>query len=254
MLNRNGVRIKKHGEPYIILVFIVMAVLAALYANYAVVYLKSIEQTEISRVDILVCSQRMMLRTCMIYILLLLLFTRAVRNDFLYYNVLRHKKRTSIWNYQLRKLSALGLAATLIYSGSSILWTAVMCKEKINWQNVYSFFALSTGKTIRLSYAAVLTAYIMAGILMTELIMIVSLLLYWITNQMALVWIGVLTLYVADIYSINKVFRLITISYKNWCDKKIGIHMAGMAVLCVVLYIMGRYAANKKDFLPKRCR
>ena len=83
---------------------------------------------------------------------------------------------------------------------------------------------------------------------MIELILIVSLLLYWITNQMALVWIGILVFYVVDVYRVNKVFQLLMISYKNWRDEKIGVYMAVAAGLCIVLYIIGRFAAKKKTF------
>jgi len=188
------------------------------------------------------------------YIVLLLVFTRTVRNDFLYCNILQHKKRTAIWNYQIKKLSVIGLAAALVYSGSTILSTSVICKVDINWQSADSFYALSTGDTIQVAYAVVMAAYIMAVILLTELILIVSLLLYWITNQMALVWIGILVFYVVDVYRVNKVFQLLMISYKNWRDEKTSVYMAVAAGLCIVLYIIGRFAAKKKDFLPKRCR
>lgn len=169
----------------------------------------------------------------------------------IYYSI---KKRTAIWNYQIKKLSVMGLAAALVYSGSTILSASVICKVNINWQSDDSYYALSTGDTIQVAYAVVMAAYIMAVILLTELILIVSLLLYWITNQMALVWIGILVFYVVDVYRVNKVFQLLMISYKNWRDEKIGVYMAVAAGLCIVLYIIGRFAAKKKDFLPKRCR
>lgn len=169
----------------------------------------------------------------------------------IYYSI---KKRTAIWNYQIKKLSEMGLAAALVYSGSTILSTSVICMVDINWQSADSFYALSTGDTIQVSYAVVIVAYIMAVILLTELILIVSLLLYWITNQMALVWIGILVFYVVDVYRVNKVFQLLMISYKNWRDEKIGVYMAVAAGVCIVLYIIGRFASKKKDFLPKRCR
>ena len=245
---------KKYCEPYMIAAFIIIVILGVLYTGTAKINLQYVRGVEISRADILIRSELLMLRTSIMYIVLLLVFTRTIRNDFLYCNILRHKKRTAIWNYQIKKLSVMGLAAALVYSGSTTLSASVICKVNINWQSDDSYYALSTGDTIQVAYAVVMAAYIMAVILLTELILIVSLLLYWITNQMALVWIGILVFYVVDVYRVNKVFQLLMISYKNWRDEKIGVYMAVAAGLCIVLYIIGRFAAKKKDFLPKRCR
>jgi len=224
--------------------FIIIVILGVLYTGTAKINLQYVRGVEISRADILIRSELLMLRTSIMYIVLLLVFTRTIRNDFLYCNILQHKKRTAIWNYQIKKLSVMGLAAALVYSGSTILSASVICKVNINWQSDDSYYALSTGDTIQVAYAVV----------MAELILIVSLLLYWITNQMALVWIGILVFYVVDVYRVNKVFQLLMISYKNWRDEKIGVYMAVAAGLCIVFYIIGRFAAKKKDFLPKRCR
>ena len=219
---------KKYCEPYMIAAFIIIVILGVLYTGTAKINLQYVRGVEISRADILIRSELLMLRSS--------------------------KKRTAIWNYQIKKLSVIGLAAALVYSGSTILSASVICKENINWQSADSFYALSTGDTIQVSYTVVMAAYIMAVILLTELILIVSLLLYWITNQMALVWIGILVFYVVDVYRVNKVFQLLMISYKNWRDEKIGVYMAVAAGVCIVLYIIGRFAAKKKDFLPKGCR
>lgn len=217
---------KKYCEPYMIAAFIIIVILGVLYTGTAKINLQYVRGVEISRADILIRSELLMLRTSIMYIVLLLVFTRTIRNDFFYCNILQHKKRTAIWNYQIKKLSEMGLAAALVYSGSTILSTSVICMVDINWQSADSFYALSTGDTIQVSYAVVIVAYIMAVILLTELILIVSLLLYWITNQMALVWIGILVFYVVDVYRVNKVFQLLMISYKNWRDEKIGVYMA----------------------------
>ena len=245
---------KKYCEPYMIAAFLIIVILGVLYPGTAKINLQYVRGVEISRADVLIRSELLMLRTSIMYIVLLLVFTRTIRNDFFYCNILQHKKRTAIWNYQIKKLSEMGLAAALVYSGSTILSTSVICMVDINWQSADSFYALSTGDTIQVSYAVVIVAYIMAVILLTELILIVSLLLYWITNQMALVWIGILVFYVVDVYRVNKVFQLLMISYKNWRDEKIGVYMAVAAGVCIVLYIIGRFASKKKDFLPKRCR
>lgn len=106
----------------------------------------------------------------------------------------------------------------------------------INWQSDDSYYALSTGDTIQVAYAVVMAAYIMAVILLTELILIVSLLLYWITNQMALVWIGILVFYVVDVYRVNKVFQLLMISYKNWRDEKSALYGSRSGVMYSFLY------------------
>lgn len=245
---------KKYCEPYMIAAFLIIVILGVLYTGTAKINLQYVRGVEISRADVLIRSELLMLRTSIMYIVLLLVFARTIRNDFFYCNILQHKKRTAIWNYQIKKLSEMGLAAALVYSGSTILSTSVICMVDINWQSADSFYALSTGDTIQVSYAVVIVAYIMAVILLTELILIVSLLLYWITNQMALVWIGILVFYVVDVYRVNKVFQLLMISYKNWRDEKIGVYMAVAAGVCIVLYIIGRFASKKKDFLPKRCR
>ena len=245
---------KKYCEPYMIAAFLIIVILGVLYTGTAKINLQYVRGVEISRADVLIRSELLMLRTSIMYIVLLLVFTRTIRNDFFYFNILQHKKRTAIWNYQIKKLSEMGLAAALVYSGSTILSTSVICMVDINWQSADSFYALSTGDTIQVSYAVVIVAYIMAVILLTELILIVSLLLYWITNQMALVWIGILVFYVVDVYRVNYVFQLLMISYKNWRDEKIGVYMAVAAGVCIVLYIIGRFASKKKDFLPKRCR
>ena len=198
MLNKNLMRIKKYCEPYMLVVFLVIVVLGVLYTGNAKINLQYVKGAVISRADILIHSELLMLRGSIIYIALLLIFTRTIRNDFLYCNILQHKKRTAIWDYQIKKLSVIGMAAALVYSGSTILTTSVICKVNINWQSDDSYYALSTGDTIQVAYAVVMAAYIMAVILLTELILIVSLLLYWITNQMALVWIGILVFYVVD--------------------------------------------------------
>ncbi|MFQ9896603.1 MAG: hypothetical protein ACLRWA_10740 [Lachnospira sp.] len=112
---------------------------------------------------------------------------------------------------------------------------------------------MSTGDTIQVAYAVVVTAYIMAVILLTELILIVSLLLYWITNQMALVWIGILVFYVVDVYRVNKVFQLLMISYKNWRDENRRLYGSRSGVMYSFLYNR-KICGKKKDFLPKRCR
>jgi hypothetical protein len=183
-----------------LVVFLVIVVLGVLYTGNAKINLQYVKGAVISRADILIHSELLMLRGSIIYIALLLIFTRTIRNDFLYCNILQHKKRTAIWNYQIKKLSVMGLAAALVYSGSTILSASVICKVNINWQSDDSYYALSTGDTIQVAYAVVMAAYIMAVILLTELILIVSLLLYWITNQMALVWIGIL-IYHQALYS-----------------------------------------------------
>lgn len=148
----------------------------------------------------------------------------------------------------------MGLAAALVYSGSTILSTSVICMVDINWQSADSFYALSTGDTIQVSYAVVIVAYIMAVILLTELILIVSLLLYWL--QIRWHWYGLVFWYFMWWMYIGliKYSKLLMISYKNWRDEKIGVYMAVAAGVCIVLYIIGRFAAKKKDFLPKRCR
>jgi len=92
-----------------------------------------------------------------------------------------------------KKLSVMGLAAALVYSGSTILSASVICKVNINWQSDDSYYALSTGDTIQVAYAVVMAAYLMAVILLTELILIVSLLLYWI--QIRWHWYGLVFWY-----------------------------------------------------------
>ena len=192
MLNKNLMRIKKYCEPYMLVVFLVIVVLGVLYTGNAKINLQYVKGAVISRADILIHSELLMLRGSIIYIALLLIFTRTIRNDFLYCNILQHKKRTAIWDYQIKKLSVAGLAAAVVYSGSTILSTAVICKNDINWQSADSLYALSTGETMQIRYAVVAAVYIAAILVLTELIMVISLLLYWIINQVALVWVGIL--------------------------------------------------------------
>lgn len=254
MLNKNLIKIKKYCEPYMLVVFFIIALLGVLYTGNAKINLQYVKGVVISRADILIHSELLMSRGPIIYIALLLIFTGAIRNDFLYCNILQHKKRTAIWDYQIKKLSVRGLEAAVVYSISSILSTSLICKNDINWQSADSLYSLSTGETIQIRYAVFTAVYIAAMLVLTELIMVISLLLYWIINQVALVWVGILIFYVADIYGTHKVLRLLMLDYKSWENHKIGIYMAGAAVLCIIIYIIGKIVANKKDFISKRCR
>ena len=254
MLRKNRAGLVVYFQPAMIAIFIVMSVLAKIYTDYSIFYLKSLEAGEISRADILIYNQRIMQRNYIGYILLLLLFTMAIRNDFLCCNILQHKKRTSIWNYQVIKLSVLGIITAFIYSVASIFLVTIICKEKINWLSVNSIFTLVTGEIACISYVEVVAAYVVTNILMAEIVMLIGLLLYWLTNNIAIAWVSVLSLYVVDIYVINRLFKLVRIDYKSWQEGSVGIYMAAAAVICAVLYAIGRCAANKKEFLQKRYR
>ena len=85
---------KKYCEPYMIAAFIIIVILGVLYIGTAKINLQYVRGVEISRADILIRSELLMLRTSIMYIVLLLVFTRTIRNDFLYCNILQHKKRT----------------------------------------------------------------------------------------------------------------------------------------------------------------
>ena len=84
---------KKYCEPYMIAAFLIIVILGALYTSTAKINLQYVRGVEISRADILIRSELLMLRSSIMYIVLLLVFTRTVRNDFLYCNILQQKKK-----------------------------------------------------------------------------------------------------------------------------------------------------------------
>lgn len=67
--------------------FIIIVILGVLYTGTAKINLQYVRGVEISRADILIRSELLMLRTSIMYIVLLLVFTRTIRNDFLYCNI-----------------------------------------------------------------------------------------------------------------------------------------------------------------------
>ena len=75
---------KKYCEPYMIAAFIIIVILGVLYTGTAKINLQYVRGVEISRADILIRSELLMLRSSIMYIVLLLVFTRTIRNDFLY--------------------------------------------------------------------------------------------------------------------------------------------------------------------------
>ena len=72
---------KKYCEPYMIAAFIIIVILGVLYTGTAKINLQYVRGVEISRADILIRSELLMLRTSIMYIVLLLVFTRTIRND-----------------------------------------------------------------------------------------------------------------------------------------------------------------------------
>lgn len=75
---------KKYCEPYMIAAFIIIVILGVLYTGTAKINLQYVRGVEISRADILIRSELLMLRTSIMYIVLLLVFTRTIRNGFFY--------------------------------------------------------------------------------------------------------------------------------------------------------------------------
>ena len=62
MLNKNLMRIKKYCEPYMLVVFLVIVVLGVLYTGNAKINLQYVKGAVISRADILIHSELLMLR------------------------------------------------------------------------------------------------------------------------------------------------------------------------------------------------
>lgn len=86
---------KKYCEPYMIAAFIIIVILGVLYTGTAKINLQYVRGVEISRADILIRSELLMLRTSIMYIVLLLVFTRTIRNDFytvIYYSIKKERQ------------------------------------------------------------------------------------------------------------------------------------------------------------------
>lgn len=63
---------KKYCEPYMIAAFLIIVILGTLYTGTAKINLQYVRGVEISRADILIRSELLMLRSSIMYIVLLL--------------------------------------------------------------------------------------------------------------------------------------------------------------------------------------
>jgi len=171
------------------------------------------------------------------------------KNDFNINTVLKQKSRALIWLKQVLKIGVISILASIWISICTYFASGLMTRYYINWSSVNSiYFRVNKVVCNTIDLKDVIILFLVCSSIRIFIISIISLLIYWITNNKIISWIVIVSIGVLEI-TIPLFYRVVSIDYQV-------INNSGVLLICflyglfliAILTILGIPLGKRKEF------
>ena len=179
--------------------------------------------------------------------LILLADMTGVAGDFRYAKLLQYGSRGKLWITQVKEIISQSVVYGTYFSLVCILFSRVGTDALINWGSPESFFYRCNKVLIDVEIEKVIIMFLLATVLYWLLIGMTFLILYWTIEKKWVMWI-LLPIVQFVVFKVMHTRISVSFTYVGWLEGKVMDSAVYAIVIIVVLGIMGKRVAVRREF------